>query len=127
MNKKLSKLGLVGILSLGLLGSSAYGLEVNEKGFPVPDKTEAELVGSRVLNYNGKRIGVFNQYMGKDESIFDEYIVNNKTASYSVFNDEDPSKSYRLLDNNCDGIFESKYGFREFNEEKVPIPDCYLK
>ncbi len=122
--KNFRTLSLVGILSTGILGSNAYGLETNEKGFPVPDKTEAELVGNRALNYNGKTIGFFKQYIGKDGSIFDEYVVNNKTASYSVFNDEDPFKSYRLLDNNCDGVFESKYGLQEFNKE---VPDCYFK
>ncbi len=126
MKKELSKLGLVGVLSLGLLGSSAYGLETNEKGFPVPDKTDAKLMQSSPFTFMGKVVGVVNEWDRPNGTGFNEYVINGKIASYRTYGPR-IADEFRLLDNNCGGVFESKYGIEEFIEKKVPIPDCYFK
>ena len=129
MKKELSKLGLVGVLSLGLLGSSAYGLETSEKGFPVPDKTEVELTDRGITtgkdSSGNEVIGVsLIYYIGNNKFVY-ENIFNGKIESYIVYFRDDPKKNYMIQDKNCDGVFETKYD--EFDKDATIIPDCYFK
>ncbi|MBI2672629.1 hypothetical protein HYX19_00040 [Candidatus Woesearchaeota archaeon] len=126
MKKELSKLGLVGILSLGLLGTSAYGLETNEKGFPVPDKTEAEFVKGVEFEFDGGNIMRISQYVGSDGIFFNEALINNKAAEYIIFKKDSKEINHAIGDNDCNGIFESKYSAEEVLEKR-PVPKCYLK
>ncbi len=132
--KTLRSLSLAGILGFGLIGSSAYGLEVNEKGFPVPEKAKLEFKGSMGIIPNKpdsnepdvKRKVEYVLYESSEGNGLIEILVGNRLYGWDV-NDNNLVKSHKVRDNNCDGIFESKYSFNEYIKEKIQIPDCYFK
>ncbi len=133
MKKELSKLGLVGILSLGLLGSSAYGLETNEKGFPVPGKNNTELAGEKsnvFTNEKGDLLIIDRLlYRKADGSGFTEVLVNGKTAIYRIFptSIDNTNDYFDIEDNNCDGVFETKYNKSDPEANERDLPLCYYK
>lgn len=119
--KSFRSLSLVGILSLGFLGSSAYGLETNEKGFPVPDKNNAKPDVASLGNI------VLKLYSLPNGNRLEEYVVNNKTGLYIMVIGSNKRESYVIEDRNCDNVFETKYSLEEFENSDTPIPECYFK
>lgn len=123
MKKILSKLCLVGILALS--GTSLNALETNEKGFQIPDKTNAALIeGGRGLidDVNSFEFKIYKLSNGDGLS---ENLINNKIWRYSITPKNNYTWRYRLYDLNCDGIFETKQYPKDF--EKEILPDCYFK
>ena len=122
MKKQILGLGLAGLLSV--IGANTNALEINEKGFPVPDKTNARLLGSPYKVDNRVTFKVYyNEFTGDK---FTEFIVRDKIEAYVISPDrKNPSKDYMIQDNNCDGIFETKYTAEEF-KNGIPVPSCYF-
>ncbi len=124
--KTLRSLSLVGILGLGLLGSSAYGLETNEKGFPVPDKTKAKIVDREINTYSDGVIEVLYYRSTDDRGAFIEVYGNDNVWLYQVYPDIEKDRFHIIEDRNCDKLFETKYGIDE-PKQIIKLPDCYKK
>ncbi len=124
MRKKLIGLGLAGILALS--SSNLSALETNEKGFPIPNKAEAESVRGMKFEFEGGNMMEINQYLGSDGIFFNEVLINNKAAEYVIFKKENEEIDYVLGDNDCNDVFETKYSAEDVLEKRS-VPKCYLK
>lgn len=126
--KKLKELGIAGLLVI--IGNSANALEINVKGYPVPEiNKDPDYIGFIARkNTSGKEVrGNFKEYEEGSNLIL-EFTFNGKIEGYSVRDNAGPKKSYYFIqDSNCDGIFESKYSYEEAVIGVIPVPDCYLK
>ena len=122
MKKQILELGLAGLLSV--LSSNTNALEVNEKGFPVPDKSNTTLVevetGYGEINSVTPRI-----YIKRDGSGFVEFLYNGKLGAYAIFPTliYKTNDAYAIEDTNCDGTFETKEEFNKWG--LAPISECY--
>ncbi|MBI2673036.1 hypothetical protein HYX19_02140 [Candidatus Woesearchaeota archaeon] len=124
MKKTLIGLGLASILSLS---SNLSALEVNEKGFPVPDKTNAKIVNSEINTYkDGVVEALYYHNTEEDSSAFIEVYGNDDIWLYQIYPDRNDNRFYIIEDRNCDKIFETKYGINE-PKQVIRLPDCYKK
>ncbi len=132
MKKDLIKLSLAGILALS--SSNLSALEVNEKGFQTPDKTNFVLVDEGPTRAFDSNKDIVNG-SSKTYASFDtggvyafEYSYNGKVESYYL-DYGDSTKNYMIQDTNCDGVFETKYSGKDLYKltQVAPVPACYFK
>ncbi len=136
MRKKLIELGLAGILALSSQNLNAW--ETNEKGFPIPDKTDYRLVDIEFLiDMEKDTVTVDEGYISNDQTkAFLKKLVNDKPWMYFIApkiakNGGNIEDTYVLEDKDCDGKFETKYSYKEAEDldskGEIVLPGCYLK
>ncbi|MBI2673134.1 hypothetical protein HYX19_02640 [Candidatus Woesearchaeota archaeon] len=123
-------LGLAGILSIA--GQNSSALEVNAKGFDLPNKNEYTPMVQMEMRDDKGNIMEFLYYFRSEKDAFAEIRFNGNLGAYALYQsiedliDMSMDKVYVLQDNNCDGVFETKYQFNEEVPDKL-MPKCYLE
>lgn len=128
MKKTLIGLGLVGVLSV--LGPQVNALEIKTEGFKLPEKYKlAKEIKREHKKLGNSLIGTWVDYKHEDGSGYRKVLMNDLIWWYVIFpkKHDDYSQVYGIADNNCDGIFETKYDNKEEVEWVTVIPPCYYE
>jgi hypothetical protein len=90
-------------------------LEQNTKCWPIPDLTDATKYKDTAYNNHGYRIKV-KKYVTRSKGRIFEHRYKDKLFGYSIDNDINIPVSYKMLDNDGDGIFET---YLDLDEEFI--------
>ncbi|MBI2673136.1 hypothetical protein HYX19_02650 [Candidatus Woesearchaeota archaeon] len=128
--KKATILGLAGLLSI--VGANSSALETKEDGYEILDVKNAKLFHRELTRESPKvEVNIYLYPTEIDEIPILKILIDNKPFMYAAKKDtykHAKEAVYFLADNNCDGIFETKYTNEEMeNMKEEDIPACYLK
>lgn len=146
MIKSIKKIGLIALLTTAFVAGSMLGIkakqdykpleiaisvpsanavEINEKGWPVPDLKGYTKAGEEYQDddNDGFKETLYEEFHHKTKTIYiGKYRTTKRTWAWSQGGDDFPQRPYLIYDRNCDGIFEEKYINGE--DWEVSPPPC---